>query len=48
MFDEMAIRRNLQFNRKMDLIEGFEDLGEFGRKSAAAKPSSRIHDQGNL
>ena len=31
MWDEMEIKKNLQYNRKFDLIEGFEDLGEYGR-----------------
>lgn len=28
LFDEMAIKKNLDYNKSLDLIEGFEDLGE--------------------
>jgi hypothetical protein len=30
-FDETSIRENIQFNQKFDCIEGFEDLGSWGR-----------------
>ncbi|XP_045477880.1 uncharacterized protein LOC123683025 [Harmonia axyridis] len=36
MFDEMSIKRNIDYNKHTDMIEGFEDLGEFGRKSSPA------------
>lgn len=28
MFDEMAIKKNLKYNPSLDLVEGFQDLGE--------------------
>jgi hypothetical protein len=37
MFDEMAIKQEIEYSVSKDLIEGFEDLGEFGRKPVAAK-----------
>lgn len=37
MFDEMSIKRNIDYNKHTDMIEGFEDLGEFGRKSSPAR-----------
>jgi hypothetical protein len=36
MFDEMSIREHLQFNQKIDCIDGFEDLGRHGRTSNIA------------
>lgn len=37
LFDEMAIKSYIEFSKNKDLIEGFEDLGEFGRRSVPAK-----------
>jgi Transposase protein len=34
LFDEMSIKKDLQFAPQYDLIEGFEDLGEIGRTAA--------------
>ncbi|KAL7291658.1 hypothetical protein TKK_0014696 [Trichogramma kaykai] len=36
MWDEMSIRSCLEYNEKDDYIEGFEDLGEYGRTNAIA------------
>lgn len=36
IFDEMAIKRCLEYSRKIDFVEGFEDLGEFGRRPVPA------------
>lgn len=36
MFDEMSIKKNLYYNRKEDLIEGFQDHAEQGRSSQVA------------
>jgi hypothetical protein len=36
MFDKMSIRQQLQFNQKIDCIEGFEDLGSHGRTRSIA------------
>lgn len=35
-FDEMAIKDNLEYNKKLDIIEGFEDLGFLGRSAKKA------------
>lgn len=37
MFDEIAIRRDLDFNEKLDLIDGFEHLSEEERKNLIGK-----------
>lgn len=39
LFDEMSIKKDLQYSPRYDLIEGFEDLGELGRK---ATPGSHV------
>ena len=31
IFDEMAIKTNLSYNRRGDCIEGFEDFGSLGQ-----------------
>lgn len=36
ILDEMAIKKNLEFNDSLDLVEGFEDLGKIGRSSILA------------
>lgn len=36
-FDEMSIKEHLEYNKFIDLIEGFEDYGEFGRSKKCAK-----------
>lgn len=36
LFDEMALKKTLEYNRKSDIIEGFEDLGELGRRPVPA------------
>jgi hypothetical protein len=36
MFDEMSIRKNLNFNQNFGCIEGFEDLGSHSRTSNVA------------
>lgn len=35
--DEMAIKQAIEYSRAKELIEGFEDLGELGRKPMLAK-----------
>lgn len=35
-FDEMSIMRSLEYSKKYDLVEGFEDLGRNQRKNALA------------
>lgn len=35
-FDEMSLNECLEYNKHLDLIEGFEDLGHVGRKNKAA------------
>lgn len=37
MWDEMSIKTILQFNSKDDLVEGYQDLGDFGRTNNFAK-----------
>lgn len=46
LFDEMAIKRRLEFSRRGDLIEGFEDLGEHGRKAVASKQAMVLMARG--
>lgn len=36
MWDEISIKQLLEFNSKADLVEGFQDLGELGRKDEFA------------
>lgn len=36
LFDEMCLRKSLEYNSKFDLIEGFEDLGPLGRNEKLA------------
>ncbi|KAH9641539.1 hypothetical protein HF086_002226 [Spodoptera exigua] len=36
MFDEMSIKKHLQYNPKDDIIEGYQDHGTHGRSSATA------------
>lgn len=36
-FDEMAIKKDISFNKARGCIEGAEDLREFGRKPLLAK-----------
>lgn len=36
VFDEMALQPGLQYNHKLDLVEGFEDYGSSERKSSFA------------
>ena len=36
MWDEMSIRPYLEYNQKEDYIEGFSDLGEYGRTGELA------------
>ena len=31
VFDEMKLRRELSYDRKRDVVEGFEDIGEYGK-----------------
>ena len=31
VFDEMKVRRGLSYNRKIDVVEVFEDIGEYGK-----------------
>lgn len=35
-FDEMSIKESIEFNKKLDFIEGFEDLGPLGRNAKHA------------
>jgi len=35
-FDEMSIKKCLEYNKKLDIIEGFEDLGPLGRQPKEA------------
>lgn len=37
LFDEMSLKKAIEYNRKMDVIEGFEDLGQLGRRPVPAK-----------
>ncbi|KAF0704226.1 Transposable element P transposase, partial [Aphis craccivora] len=36
IFDEMKIKRFLEYSKVLDAVEGYEDLGTFGRSSAMA------------
>lgn len=36
IFDEMKIKRFLEYSKVLDIVEGYEDLGTFGRTSAMA------------
>ena len=36
LFDETHIKTCLEYNRKKDVVEGFQDLGELGRSSRVA------------
>lgn len=36
IFDEMKIKRFLEYSKVLDVVEGYEDLGTFGRSSAMA------------
>ncbi|KAL4083989.1 hypothetical protein QTP88_029305 [Uroleucon formosanum] len=36
IFDEMKIKQFLEYSKVLDIVEGFEDLGTFGRTSAIA------------
>lgn len=36
MFDEMSLKRKLEYSEKMDMIEGVADLGVFGRRAVPA------------
>ena len=31
VLDEMKLRRGLSYDRKRDVVEGFEDIGEYGK-----------------
>lgn len=35
-FDEMSIKELVEYNKKLDLVEGFEDLGPLGRTTKTA------------
>ncbi|KAE9522280.1 hypothetical protein AGLY_017323 [Aphis glycines] len=37
LFDEMAIMKCIEYNKNLDMIEGFEDKGPLGRSSKYAK-----------
>lgn len=37
LHDEMSILKSLEYNKALDMIEGFEDLGPLGRSSNYAK-----------
>lgn len=37
MFDAMSIKQHLEYSQPQDIIEGFQDLGPFGRDSVLAK-----------
>lgn len=37
LFDEMALKKFLEYSKAMDFIEGFEDLGHLGRTNKFAK-----------
>lgn len=37
LFDGMSIKKAIEYSKAKDLIEGFEDLGELGRKPILAK-----------
>jgi hypothetical protein len=37
LFDEMAIMKCIEYNKSLDMIEGFEDKGPLGRSSKYAK-----------
>lgn len=36
MFDEMSIKLGLEYNSRLDLIEGYEDLSKYGRNEKIA------------
>lgn len=36
-FDEMSIKKNLEYSKKLEIIEGYEDLGPLGRFPKLAK-----------
>lgn len=36
MFDEMSIKKSLEYNSKLDVVEGFQDLGPLGRENTLA------------
>lgn len=36
MVDEMSIKYSLEYNKSLDMIEGYEDLGNLGRSSRPA------------
>lgn len=36
MFDELALKKMLEFNRYQDIIEGYQDLGKLGREEKLA------------
>lgn len=37
LLDEVALMKCLEFNKSLDYIEGFQDLGEFGRSAKLSK-----------
>lgn len=37
LLDEIAIMKCIEYNKTLDLVEGFQDLGPFGRSSALSK-----------
>jgi len=37
MVDEMSIKYSLEYNKSLDMIEGYEDLGHLGRSSRPTK-----------
>lgn len=49
LFDEMQIKKHLEYNSTLDLIEGFEDLGEpLGRRAKIASHASVFMIRGLL
>lgn len=36
LFDEMSLKKHLDYNKKTDIIEGYQDLGSIGRKAIPA------------
>lgn len=44
IFDEIKIKRFLEYSKVLDIVEGFEDLGTFGRTSTIAS-SNGIYDK---
>ena len=47
VFDEMKLRRELSYDRKRDVVEGFEDIGEYGKTIKSADYALCVMVKGN-